>query len=279
MKEVRKVPPEHKHKRSIMMIRILSWNVNGLRAALKNGLEESLKQIDPDIIGFQEIKATQEQVESDYPGAFAGYQSVWNPAGRKGYSGTLLLTKLNPSSVKKGLGISEFDSEGRVIISKFENVPGGRPFTLFNIYYPNGQADSDRLDYKLRFYDSFLEYADKLKNSGENLVIMGDFNTAHRDIDLKNPRENEDRSGFLPIEKEWIDKFIGHGYIDTFRAKNPDMEKYSWWTYRFGARRRNIGWRIDYVFVNESFFNSVLDSFILNDVEGSDHCPVGITLR
>ncbi len=260
------------------MLRIMSWNVNGIRASLKNGLEASLKELDPDIIGFQEIKAAREQVENDYPD-FANsvhYHSIWNPSFRKGYSGTMLMSKIKPSAVEKGFGISEFDDEGRIIISHYRDVPA--PFTIFNIYYPNGQMDSDRLAYKLRFYDCFLDYADNLKKSGKNLIIMGDFNTAHREIDLKNPEENKDRSGFLPIEREWMDKFISHGYIDTFRTMNPGAATYSWWTYRFNARMKNIGWRIDYVFVNESFFPNVKESFILTDVMGSDHCPVGISI-
>ncbi len=258
------------------MILILSWNVNGIRACLKNGLEETIKGLDPDIIGFQEIKATQEQVEKDFPGFAEGYNTVWNPAKRKGYSGTLLLSKIKPSKFEKGFGNNEFSEEGRIIISHYEDLP--IPFTLFNIYYPNGQMDDERLSYKLRFYDSFLDYADKLKNSGENLVIMGDFNTAHNDIDLKNPRENETRSGFLPVERAWMDKFVSHGYIDTYRAFYPQSAGYSWWTYRFRARERGIGWRIDYVFVNMEFFSKVKDSFILKEIPGSDHCPVGISI-
>lgn len=260
------------------MIRIISWNVNGLRGCLKNGMQESLIKINPDIAGLQEIKACPEQLAEDYPGMVNPKDKtvIWNPAARKGYSGTLLISKLKPASVEKGFGICEFDNEGRIIIARFSDI--SVPFTLFNIYYPNGQMDDERLNYKMRFYDCFLEYADRLKNSGENLVIMGDFNTAHNEIDLKNPKENKDRSGFLPIERAWIDKFISHGYVDTFRARHPEAVEYSWWSYRFNSRMKNIGWRIDYIFVNESFFPHVRESFILRDIMGSDHCPVGVLI-
>lgn len=256
------------------MLKILSWNVNGLRACLKNGFMNWLLEYKPDILGLQETKVLPEQIKKDYPDfmEIKDYQIIWNPAKRPGYSGTILLTKKQPIEVTKGFGIEEFDNEGRIIIAKYEK------FTLMNIYYPNGQMSEERLNYKLRFYDAFLDYADSLKNKGENLVIMGDFNTAHKEIDLKNPKENENYSGFLPVERAWIDKFISHGYVDTFREFHPEPGQYSWWTYRFKARERNIGWRIDYFFVNKEVMPRVKDSFILKDVMGSDHCPVGIYL-
>jgi len=257
------------------MLKILSWNVNGFRACLKNGFMDWFLEYQPDILGLQETKALPEQIQKDYPAfmEIKNYHTIWNPAQRPGYSGTILLTKKEPVEVKKGFGIEEFDNEGRIIIAKYEG------FTLMNIYYPNGQMNEERLNYKLRFYDAFLDYADNLKNKGENLIIMGDFNTAHKEIDLKNPKENENYSGFLPVERAWIDKFISHGYVDTFREFHPEPEQYSWWTYRFKARERNIGWRIDYFFVNKEFMSRVKDSFILKEVMGSDHCPVGIYLE
>ncbi len=260
------------------MLKILSWNVNGLRACVKNGFEKTFKELNADIIGLQEIKATPEQIEKDNPQILNpnGYVSIWNSALRPGYSGTALYSKNKPGVIEKGFGIKEFDEEGRIIIAKYTGTD--IPFTLLNIYYPNGQMSEERLQYKLRFYDSFLEYVDALNKKGENLIIMGDFNTAHNEIDLKNPKANEDYSGFLPVERAWIDKFISHGYVDTFRALHPAAVEYSWWTYRFKARERNIGWRIDYIFVNQRFFSHVKDSFILKDVMGSDHCPVGVLI-
>jgi exodeoxyribonuclease-3 len=151
-------------------------------------------------------------------------------------------------------------------------------FTLFNIYFPNGQMSEERLRYKLKFYDDCLDYFNSLKEKGKNLIIMGDYNTAHKKIDLKNPKSNEDRSGFLPIERAWIDKFISNGYVDTFRVFNKEPEQYTWWTYRSGARERNVGWRIDYFFVTENFAEHVVDSYIMSNIYGSDHCPIGLKI-
>jgi exodeoxyribonuclease III len=260
------------------MLKILSWNVNGLRACLSHGLLDWMKSYGPDILGLQETKVKPEQVDDLDKETLKkmGYEIVWNPADRPGYSGTILFSKLKPAEVQKGFGIPEFDNEGRIIITKYQDH--SPPFTLMNIYYPNGQMSEERLDYKFRFYDAFLALADDLKKKGENLIMMGDFNTAHREIDLKNPKQNEKYSGFLTSEREWIDKFISHGYQDTFRSLYPEKIEYSWWTYRMNARMKNIGWRIDYVFVNDELMPRVKDSFILTGVAGSDHCPVGINL-
>ena len=261
------------------MIKILSWNVGGIRACLKKGFLTWLKEYSPDILGLQETKVKPEQIDEEYKEALVpqGYApTIWNPAEKSGYSGTALFTKKEPVMIQKGFNIPAFDNEGRIIIAKYEGY--GLPFYIFNIYFPNGQMSDERLKYKMDFYDAFLKYADDLVKSGENLVIIGDLNTAHKEIDLKNPKQNENYSGFLPIERAWIDKFISHGYSDTFRTLHPGSIEYSWWTYRFNARQKNIGWRIDYVFVNNEFLPKVKDSFILKDVQGSDHCPVGILL-
>jgi len=252
-------------------MRIISWNVNGIRAADKKGLFDWFKKESPDILCLQEIKAQPEQLPP-YLKNIPGYHVFWNPAERKGYSGVATFTKEKTQDIKKGFGIEKFDSEGRILITEFPF------FTLFNIYFPNGKKNQERLDYKLDFYDTFLGYADNLKEKGKNIVVCGDFNTAHKEIDLSRPKENEKISGFLPVERAWIDTFIDHGYIDTFRQFNKKPNQYSWWDYKTKARERNIGWRIDYFFVNKEFISNVKKAFILQNVMGSDHCPIGIEI-
>jgi len=252
-------------------MKILSWNVNGIRAASRKGLYEWFKKESPDILCLQEIKAIPEQVPL-YLRNPPGYHVFWNPATRKGYSGVVTYTREKPMTVKKGFGIEKFDQEGRILITEFPS------FTLFNIYYPNGKKNQERLDYKLDFYDTFLGYVDNLKTAGKNIIVCGDFNTAHKEIDLARPRENEKISGFLPVERAWIDTFIDHGYIDTFRYFHKEPGQYTWWDMKTRARERNIGWRIDYFFVNREFIQYVKNAFIMQDVTGSDHCPVGIEI-
>jgi len=252
-------------------MRILSWNVNGIRAADKKGLFELLRKESPDILCLQEIKAMPEQVPP-YLRNYPGYYIHWKSAERKGYSGVATYTKIKPIEVKTGFGIEKFDSEGRILITTFPS------FILFNIYFPNGKQSQDRLDYKLKFYETFLDYADELKAKRNNIVVCGDFNTAHKEIDLARPKENEKISGFLPIERAWIDRFIDHGYVDTFRHFNKEPNQYSWWDMKSRARERNIGWRIDYFFVNKEFVPRVKKAFIQQNVIGSDHCPVGIEI-
>lgn len=261
------------------MIKILSWNVNGIRACLEKGFLEWLEKEQPDILGIQEVKANRDQLPAKFleTAERLGYSMVWNAAKKPGYSGTALFSKLKMTKTETGFGDPRFDDEGRTIIAHINHAQ--TPFTLYNIYYPNGQMSDERLKYKLEFYDAFLEHAQKAVKRKENLVIMGDLNTAHKEIDLKNPKENEDYSGFLPVERAWIDKFISKGYTDTFRHFHKEPEQYSWWTYRFKARDRNVGWRIDYVFVNDAFLPMVKDGFIRKEVKGSDHCPVGVLLK
>ena len=253
------------------MLKILSWNVNGVRAAERKGLLDWLKKESPDILCLQETKALPEQLSPELRTP-PGYHAFWNSAVRKGYSGVSIFSKAKPVSVKLGLGISKFDVEGRVLEAEY---PG---FTLFNIYFPNGKANPERLAFKMEFYEEALKYFDRLRKKGRRLVITGDVNTAHKEIDLKRPKENKDISGFLPMERAWIDKLISHGYLDTFRLFNQEPDQYTWWDMQSGARARNVGWRIDYFFISDDLKSSLKDAFILPDVMGSDHCPVGILL-
>jgi len=255
-----------------ILMKLISWNVNGIRAADKKGLFDWFKKEQPDILCLQEIKALPAQIPAHLKNT-PGYHIYFNSAERKGYSGVATYSKLKPENVEKGFGIEKFDNEGRILITKYAK------FTLFNIYYPNGKKNQERLDYKLDFYDTFLAIADNLKVKGENIIVCGDFNTAHKEIDLAHPKENENISGFLPIERAWIDTFIDHGYADTFRRFNKEPNQYSWWSMRTAARERNVGWRLDYFFVNKEFLNKVKNAFILQDVMGSDHCPVGIEIE
>ena len=252
-------------------MKIYSWNVNGIRAIQKKGFIDWVIKEQPDILCIQETKANIEQLDEEIVN-IEGYYSYFNSAERKGYSGVATYTKIKPLAVKCGIGIEKFDSEGRVLITEYSE------FTLLNIYFPNGQKDEERLNYKMEFYDSILDYCNNLKSQGKRLIISGDYNTAHREIDLKNPKSNEKTSGFLPIERAWIDKFISHGYIDTFRHFYSDKVKYSWWSYKFRAREKGVGWRIDYNFVSDNLIDNVKGAEILNEVMGSDHCPVAIYL-
>jgi exodeoxyribonuclease III len=258
-----------------MDFKLISWNINGIRAVAKKGFMEWFLDQSPDILCLQETKAQPEQLTKELLEP-AGYFSYWSyPEEVKGYSGVAVYTKQKPVSVSKGIGSREFDIEGRILIVQYKD------FTLCNVYFPKGDTDPERkhrLDYKLAFYDSFLEYIDRRKASGEKLIICGDVNTAHKAIDLARPKENEKTSGFLPEERAWIDKLIAHGYIDSFRLLHSEPEQYTWWDYKTGARKRNVGWRLDYFFVSDNLKKSVKDAGILKDVMGSDHCPVELVL-
>lgn len=252
-------------------IRALSWNVNGLRAVLKKGFVEWFSKESPEILCLQETKAHQDQLPDSLKDV-EGYRSYFSSPEKKGYSGVALYTKTEPIRVTFGLGIEEFDKEGRVIIADFGQ------FELLNIYFPNGQSSRERLTYKMEFYDAFLELVDQLTSQGKSVVVCGDLNTAHKEIDLARPKANEKTSGFLPEERAWMDKFLSHGYVDTFRMYNQQPEQYSYWDQMSRARDRNVGWRIDYFFVSEDFSDRVKGAFIYPDVMGSDHCPVGIDI-
>jgi exodeoxyribonuclease-3 len=221
---------------------------------------------------LQETKARRDQLPANLLDGH-GYHTFWHSAERPGYSGVATYCKEEPLYVQEGLGIDRFDREGRVLITEHPN------FLLYNIYFPNGQKDQERLDYKLDFYEELLIILDEQVESGINVIVTGDWNTAHKEIDLARPKDNAKTSGFLPEERALIDKYIEHGYVDTFRLFHPEPDRYSWWTYRFGARARNVGWRIDYFFVNAGFIDQVIDANIHEEVMGSDHCPVSLEVE
>ncbi len=253
-------------------MRLLSWNVNGLRAVYKKGFLEWLGKDKPDILCIQETKCSQDQVPAplkDIP----GYHSYFLSGAKSGYSGEGLFTRELPKDVRFTLEIKGFDDEGRAIVADYGD------FLLFNVYFPNGKASPERLQYKLKFYDLFLELVDRLKSEGRRIVICGDVNTAHQEIDLSRPRQNEKISGFLPVERAWMDRLVQHGFLDTFRLFHPEPGNYSWWDLKTRARERNVGWRIDYFFVSDNLKDAVKSAFILKEVTGSDHCPVGIELE
>lgn len=251
--------------------RILSWNVNGIRAVYKKGFVDWLKKENPDILCVQETKAQREQLTDDLLNV-DGYTSHFSSAEKKGYSGTATYTKLKPESFKTGIGAKKFESEGR-----FAVIDYGK-FILFNIYFPNGKARKERLQYKMDFYEAFLKHLKKLLMQGKKIVICGDVNTAHKEIDLARPKANEKTSGFLPEEREWIDKLLEAGFIDTFRVFNDKPDNYTWWDMITRARERNVGWRIDYFFISKDLGKNLKSAFIMSDIMGSDHCPIGIEL-
>lgn len=251
---------------------IYSWNVNGLRAISGKGFFQFISDKSPDILCIQETKLQEDKLTDELKD-IEGYYSNFSFAEKKGYSGVATYSKEKPLSVKHGIGVEKFDSEGRVLITEFHD------FILFNIYFPNGQKDEERLNYKMEFYDILLDYLNTLKSDGKKLIICGDYNTAHNEIDIKNAKANEKYSGFLPIERAWMDKFILEGYVDTFRKFHPEEVKYSWWSYRFKAREKNVGWRIDYFFITENLIDKINSAEILNEVMGSDHCPIKIGLN
>ena len=253
-------------------MKLYSWNVNGIRAAERKGFLEWLDQFQPDVLCLQETKARVDQLGSSLIKDH-GYHTYWHSAQKAGYSGVATFCKEEPYFIQEGLGIDRFDSEGRVLITEHEN------FLLYNIYFPNGQKDDTRLNYKLDFYDELLPIVNDQVENGNNVIITGDWNTAHHPIDLARPKENEKTSGFMPIERQRIDTYVSHGWVDTFRHFHSDSDRYTWWTYRFGARERNIGWRIDYFFVNEILVEQLDDADIHPDIMGSDHCPVSLTLK
>ena len=252
-------------------MKLFSWNVNGVRAIEKKGFLDWLSSESPDVLCIQETKAKFEQLPDTLQN-IDGYFSYWHSAEKLGYSGVATFSKKEPLHVQYGLGIDKYDKEGRVLITEFDN------FLLYNIYFPNGQKDEIRLQYKLDFYDDLLEILDDQVASGNNVIVAGDWNTAHKEIDLANPKANANYSGFLPVERAQLDTYVNHGYVDSFRLFHDEPDRYSWWTYRFGARQRNIGWRIDYFFTNQEFADNISDADIHEDIMGSDHCPVSIEL-
>ena len=252
-------------------MKLFSWNVNGVRAIEKKGFLDWMSSELPDVLCIQETKAKFEQLPDTLQN-IDGYYSYWHSADKLGYSGVATFCREEPLHVQYGLGIEKYDQEGRVLITEFEN------FLLYNIYFPNGQKDEFRLQYKLDFYDDLLAILDDQVESGNNVIVAGDWNTAHQPIDLANPKANEKYSGFLPVERAQLDEYVEHGYVDSFRLFHDEPNRYSWWTYRYGARERNIGWRIDYFFTNQEFANQITNADIHENVMGSDHCPVSLEL-
>lgn len=253
-------------------MKIITWNVNGLRAVLrKNALAWAWNQ-DPDLFCLQEVKARPEQLTVQQLGSLP-LQHIWNPAQQPGYSGVTTLYKEAPLEIQLGMGEPRFDVEGRLISTLH---PG---FRLFNLYFPSGQRGRERVDFKLDFYSCFLNVCDRLHAKGERLILTGDFNTAHQPIDLRNPKTNQKTSGFLPEERAWLQKYLDHGFVDIFRRLYPERVQYTWWTNILNARQRGVGWRLDYFLVSEALVPHVQDVIIHDAVLGSDHCPVELILK
>ncbi len=257
-----------------MLYRFFSWNVNGIRAIEKKGFRDWFFRQQPDILAVQETKASPEQV-SDFLRQPPGYHGYWVSAERKGYSGVAVFSRKKPVSVISGLGNPLYDREGRTLILEYPS------FVFAAVYFPNGKLSPERLRYKMGFYQEFFELYKRYSRTDKKkvFILCGDLNTAHQEIDLARPRENSNLSGFLPEERIWIDRFIDAGLADTFRFLHPQIAEYTWWDLKSAARRRNVGWRIDYFFISRTFLSRVEDAFIAADVYGSDHCPVGMTVR
>jgi exodeoxyribonuclease III len=252
----------------VIIIKYISWNVNGIRACLKKGFMEFFSDTDFDILSIQETKCQVGQVEIDTP----GYYQYWNQAEKKGYSGTAVFTKIEPLNVSYGIGINKHDNEGRVICLEFKE------HYLINVYTPNSQRELARLDYRMEWESAFLDYINKL-NKVKPVIVCGDLNVAHNEIDLKNPKTNRRNAGFTDEERAKMTKFLGQGYIDTFRYFYPDLTgAYSWWSYMRQARLNNAGWRIDYFIISEKFKDIIKDAEIYSSIMGSDHCPVTLEI-
>jgi exodeoxyribonuclease-3 len=253
-------------------MKVISYNVNGIRAAIKKGFLDWLKAANPDVICIQETKAQKEQLDlqlfddSGYP------YHYWFSAQKKGYSGVAILSKHEPKKVSYGTGIESMDFEGRNLRLDFDN------FSVMSLYLPSGTNDL-RLDFKLNYMAEFQEYVNQLKKEVPNLLICGDYNICHEAIDIHNPKQNKNTSGFLPVERQWIDQFIKSGFVDTFRHLNKEPHHYSWWSYRANARNNNKGWRIDYCMASEPLTSNIERAFILPEAKHSDHCPIGVELK
>jgi exodeoxyribonuclease III len=255
------------NKKESGTIRIASWNINGLRAIQRKGFADFVYQNDFDIICLQEIKVQREKIPEDLIN-LKGYYSYFSSAEKPGYSGVAIYSKIKPLSSGNGLGTPRFDNEGRVLWLDFED------FILFNTYMPNGGREMKRLDYKLDFYDLFLKHLRVLIKNERKIILTGDINTAHKAIDLARPKQNEKNTGFLPQERAWIDRLLEEGFTDAFRFFNMEPGNYTWWDYKTKARERNVGWRLDYFFASNNLLNELMNSGILQDIHGSDHCPI-----
>lgn len=254
--------------------KLVSWNVNGIRAILKKDFWSVVHEIKPDVLGLQEIKADDSIMQSEIL-KHEKYSVHWHSCTlKKGYSGVATLSAIPVVQAVQGFNLEKFDPEGRVIITKHAD------FTLLNIYFPNGGQGPHRVDYKIEFYDACLAYMENLRAQGEKIIVCGDFNTAHHEIDLHDPKNNQKTSGFLPVERAWLDKLVAHKYVDTFRHFQPEAKDvYTWWDMRTRSRATNKGWRIDYFFVPEELKNNLRSAFVLPEFMGSDHCPLGIEIE
>jgi exodeoxyribonuclease-3 len=253
-------------------IKIFCWNVNGIRAIEKKGFHKWIKKASPDILCLQETKAQEDQLEDSLK-KIDNYSAYFFSAERKGYSGVATYARIKPRNVNKGFGKQMYDNEGRVIEAEFDK------FTLFNVYFPNGGRGQERIRYKLDFYDELFFYIEKIRKRKKNIIVCGDYNTAHKEIDLARPKDNVENTGFLPIEREWLDKINNLGYLDIFREYNKDPGWYTYWDFVTRARERNVGWRIDYFFVSSEMRSMVLNTKIHTDVMGSDHCPIELDIK
>lgn len=255
-------------------LKIISWNVNGIRAFHKKGQFDWLVNEGADIFCLQETKANPDQLIAEILNP-AGYHSFFDfPKEKKGYSGVAIYSKVKPNKVEYVMGVPVLDNEGRLVAAYFDD------FVLVNVYFPNGGGGPARLKYKLDFYKEFLAYVDKLRKKGHRVIFCGDVNTAHAEIDLARPKANEENTGFLPIERKWIDKVIEHGYVDVFRYLYPNKkDAYSYWDQKTFARERNVGWRIDYFFISEDLVPNIQSMEMLDRVTGSDHCPIALYLK
>ncbi len=253
-------------------MKVVSYNVNGIRAALTKGFAEWLKSVDADIICLQELKATEDQVET---AVFKdlGYELYWMPAVKKGYSGVGIFTRIKPKHVQYGMGQNKYDDEGRVLRVDFDR------YSVMSVYMPSGSSGEERQAFKMQWLDDFYGYTQDLRREIPNLLISGDYNICHKAIDIHNPVSNKNSSGFLPEERAWMDQFTESGFVDTFRQFNPNPHHYTWWSYRAGARKKNLGWRIDYHMVTEPLKDDVKRSIILPEAMHSDHCPLMVELR
>lgn len=253
-------------------MKLQCWNVNGIRAVHKKGFVKWFESQSPDVLCLQEIKAKEDQIPEDIKRP-VGYHSYFESSReRNGYSGVALFSKIEPNKVERGIGVDRFDSEGRGLLAHYDD------FVLLNIYFPNGKASAERLNFKMIFYEEVLALTKRLKSEGRSVVICGDVNTAHREIDLARPKENERTSGFLPEEREWIDRLLESGFVDAYRYFDPLGKRYTWWDMKTRARERDVGWRIDNFFISTDLIPRLRSAAILADVVGSDHCPIEIEL-
>jgi len=252
-------------------MKLISYNVNGIRAAITKGFVTWLQEENPDIICIQELKAEIEQV--DLKEIFAlGYEVYWHSAQKKGYSGVAIFSKIRPNNVSVGCGIDKYDAEGRVLRADYDG------FSVMSVYMPSGSSGDERQAFKMEWLTDFHAYVNELKKEIPNLILSGDYNICHKEIDINNPKRHQKSSGFLPEEREWMTNFIESGFVDTFREYNQEAEQYSWWSYRAGSRGKNLGWRIDYHMISEALRSQLKNATILQDVIHSDHCPIVVEL-